>query len=213
MFTGLIEALCRVKSIRKTEDSAQLTINLGKLAADVKIGESIAVNGACLTVAALHDNFATFDASSETLKKTNLGTLRVNAQVNIERAMKATGRFGGHFVSGHIDGIAMIKSIRYEGQFASIKYTASTELIDQIIPQGSIAIDGISLTVTHIEQGGFTVMIIPETIEKTTLGTAKVNNKSNIEIDLIVKTVIKQMEKILPKKQNLTIEKLKESGF
>jgi len=154
-----------------------------------------------------------FDVSGETLTKSTLGRLKPASPVNAERAMKATDRFGGHFVAGHIDGTATIKAIEKAGQFANIKFTADPELLNQMVVKGSVAVDGISLTIADMDQNGFSAAIIPKTLEKTTLGTAKIGDMVNIETDIIVKTIKKQLEKILPQKQKLTVERLKQLGF
>ena len=190
-----------------------LTIDSGKLADESKIGDSIAINGVCLTVARLDGGLAAFDISSETLTKSNLGKLKPSSPVNVELALKATGRLGGHIVQGHIDGVATIKAINKQGQFADIKFAASEELLEQMVVKGSVAVDGISLTIASMDENGFSAAIIPETLKKTTLGTAKIGDTVNIETDIIVKTIKKQLEKILPQKQLLTVEKLKQLGF
>lgn len=213
MFTGLIEAICTVKSIRQSGDGAMLTVDLGELGRDSKIGDSIAINGACLTISELSVNTATFQLSAETLKKSVLGRLKPGSPVNVERAMKATDRFGGHFVQGHIDGTATIKAIKRAGQFADIEFTAQLELLDQMIVKGSVAVDGISLTIASMRDRSFSVAIIPETLKRTTLGTAKAGDVVNIETDIIVKTIKKHIDKIMPQKQSLTVERLKQLGF
>ncbi len=209
MFTGLIEAVCNVIS----NNGNQLTIDLAKLANQANIGDSIAVNGTCLTLTKLNRNLATFDLSPETLKKSTLGKYNPSSTVNIERAMKADGRFAGHIVQGHIDGIADIKEIKKQGEFTNIKIQAPTDIIEQIIVKGSVAIDGISLTVASMTENSFEIALIPETLKKTTLANAKIGQQVNIETDIIVKTIRKQLENILPKKQGLTLEKLKDLGF
>jgi len=213
MFTGLIEAVCTARSVHQTAGGLSLTIDLGSLADETKIGDSIAVNGVCLTIAKLARNFADFDVSGETLAKSALGRLKASSQVNVERAMKATDRFGGHIVQGHIDGTATIKAIDNQGQFADIAFTADSDLLDQMVIKGSVAVDGISLTIANIDRDSFSVVIIPQTAEKTTLGRAKISDPVNVEIDIIAKVIKKQLEKILPQNQNLTVEKLKELGF
>jgi len=190
-----------------------LSIDLGELADDGKIGDSIAINGVCLTIARLEGKIATFDLSAETLAKSTLSKLKPSSQVNIERAIKAGDRFGGHFVQGHIDGTATIKAIDKRGQFADMKFAAKTNLLDQMVAKGSVAVDGISLTIARMDQNSFSVAIIPETLKKTTLGKAKIGDEVNIETDIILKAIKKQLEKILPQKQSLTAEKLKELGF
>ena len=213
MFTGLIEAVCTVKSVRRTAGEPSLTVDLGNLANESGIGDSIAVNGTCLTVAGLDDNVATFELSAETLEKSTLGSLKASSEVNIERAMKATDRFGGHIVQGHIDGTATIKAVKKLGQFADIEFTAEPRLLNQMVVKGSVAVDGISLTIGSMDHSSFSVAIIPETLKRTTLGKAKVGDEANIETDIIVKTIMSKLEKILPKDEPLTVERLKQLGF
>ncbi|OHB60526.1 MAG: riboflavin synthase subunit alpha [Planctomycetes bacterium RBG_13_46_10] len=222
MFTGLIEAICTVKSNRQTNSGALLTVDLGELDGDCKIGstgslqvgDSIAINGVCLTIAYLAPQFiAGFDISTETLAKTTLGKIKTGSPVNVERALKATDRFGGHFVQGHIDGTAIIKAIKRASQFADIEFSAEPELLEQMIVKSSVSVDGISLTIASMNDHSFSVALIPETLKRTTLGTAKVGDVVNIETDIIVKTVKKHIDKIMPQKQPLTVERLKQLGF
>jgi riboflavin synthase len=190
-----------------------LTVDLGKLADECKIGDSIAINGVCLTIAQLRGSLAEFDVSSETLTQSTLGKLKSSSPVNAELAMRADDRFGGHFVLGHVDGVATIQAIERQGQFAAIKFAANPVLLTQMVVKGSVAVDGISLTIANMDEGSFSVAVIPETLKKTTLGTAKTGDTVNIETDIIVKTVRSAVDKILPSKQTLTAEKLKELGF
>ena len=213
MFTGLIETVCTVTLVRQGAGAMQMTVDLSSLAEDTKIGDSIAVNGVCLTVAGLESGFATFDVSSETLEKSALSKLKISSPVNIERALKPSDRLAGHFVLGHIDGTATIKAIHKHGQFADIEFAASTELLDQMVVKGSVAVDGISLTIADMNESSFSAAIIPETLKKTTLGRAKIADVVNIETDIFAKIIKKQLEKILPHKEKLTVEKLKELGF
>jgi len=213
MFTGLIEAICTVKSVRQSGGGLLMTIDLDKLVQDSKIGDSIAINGVCLTIAELSGNLATFELSTETLTKSTLGGLKSSSPVNVERAMKATDRFGGHFVLGHIDSTATIRAIIRSGEFADVEFAASPELLSQMVVKGSVAVDGISLTIAGMDERSFSVALIPETLKKTTLGTAKVGDTVNIETDIIVKTIQKQLTNIVPQEQTLTVERLKELGF
>jgi riboflavin synthase len=213
MFTGLIKAICTVKSAYAAGGGMRLAIDLGKLADESKIGDSIAINGVCLTIAQLRGSFAEFDVSGETLTKSTLGKLKPSSAVNAELAMKAADRFGGHFVLGHIDGVATIKAISRQGQFADIKFAANPKLLSQMVVKGSVAVDGISLTIANMDENSFSASIIPETLKGTTLGGAKIGDTVNIETDIIIKTIKKQLEKILPQKQSLTTERLKELGF
>ena len=213
MFTGIIQQLCSVKALSKSGDSAALTVDLGQLANQAKTGDSIAINGSCLTVSKLAGASATFDVSGETLAKTTLGKLAPGTKVNIELALRADDRFGGHFVLGHVDGSATIKKIEKKADFATFTFAAPKDLLDQIVPKGSIAVDGISLTIAELIPDGFTVAVIPQTLKETTLGTAKINQKTNIEIDIITKTVRRYLEKDIPPKGNLTIKDLQQQGF
>ena len=218
MFTGLIEAVCTVESISQIAGAMRLTIDLAALAGGSKVGDSIAINGVCLTIAELNRTLAGFDVSGETLTKSTLGKLKPKAFVNAERAVMAGGRFGGHFVQGHIDGTAAIKSITKQapngqGQFANMEFAASAELLGQMVVKGSVAVDGVSLTIADINKSGFSIAIIPKTLEQTTLAKAKIGDTVNIETDIIVKAVKKQLDNLLPTEQKLTVEKLKELGF
>jgi len=213
MFTGLIEMLCIVKSVRNTAGAMQLTVDLGKLADETKVGDSIAINGTCLTVAQLTANVAVFDVSPETLRKSALGKLKAGSQVNVERAVKAGDRLGGHIIAGHIDGTATIAAVHKQDKVWNIKFSAPSELLDQMVVKGSVAVDGVSLTIASLDKGSFGAAIIPETLKKTTLGKIKIGDSVNIETDMIVKIIKKQLDKILPQKQNLTVEKMKELGF
>lgn len=213
MFTGLIEAVCVVKSVRPNVGGASLMVDLGNLAEDCKIGDSIAINGVCLTIAELTGSLAAFELSTETLAKSTLGRLKPSSKVNVERAMKAADRFGGHFVQGHVDGTATIKAIKRQGEFADMEFAAQPELLSQMVVKGSVAVDGTSLTIANLSQSSFSIALISQTLKKTTLDTAKVGDAVNIETDIIIKTIKSYLDKILPQKQVLTVEKLKELGF
>ena len=213
MFTGLIEALCPVSKVQNVADSMRITVEMGPMAKDCACGDSVAINGACLTIAELSDSTASFDVSPETLAKSTLGKLPLQTIVNIERAVKADGRFGGHFVQGHVDGMARIEKIDRQGKFWTIRFAADTELLGQMVTKGSVAIDGISLTIANMDERGFEVTMIPETLNKTNLHNAKVGDHVNIETDLVVKIIKKQLQNVLPQEGKLTIEKLQEMGF
>ena len=213
MFTGLIETICTVKSVRRSAGSMALTIDLSVLADESKTGDSIAINGACLTIAKLQGSIANFDVSAETLAKSTLGKLKPSSEVNIERSLKANGRFGGHFVLGHVDGTATVDSIDKSGEFANIKFAAKADLLEAIVVKGSVAVDGISLTIATVDIKSFGVSVIPETLNRTTLGKVKIGDFVNIETDIIVKTIKRQLDEILPKKQGLTAEKLRQLGY
>ncbi len=213
MFTGLIEKVCTVTSVQRGTDSMILTVDLGQLADECRIGDSIAIDGVCLTVTKLQGKLASFDVSAETMSKSSLNELKSSSHVNIERAMKATDRFGGHFVLGHIDGTAKIKAIDRHGDFMDIIFSADTELLEAMVVKGSVAVNGISLTISKLDQNNFSVALIPQTLRETTLGRAKIGDIINIENDIIIKTVKKRLDKILPKGRPLTADRLRQLGF
>lgn len=213
MFTGLIEAVCPVKSVARKGGGLELGVDLGERSDESKVGDSVSINGVCLTVAGLEGQAVRFDVSAETLSRSTLGRLRPGSMVNVELAMKAGARFGGHIVQGHVDGVATIKSIERKGRFADMRFTAGAEMLGHMVVKGSVAVDGTSLTIVDLDEGGFDVTLIPETLERTTLGAAKVGDAVNIETDVIVKTVKRQLERILPSEGRLTVERLKELGF
>lgn len=213
MFTGLIQQVCTVKSLTKSAAAAVLTVDLSRLAEQTKIGNSIAINGVCLTIAKLQTNLAAFDISPETLKISNLAKLTPGSKVNTEPALKLGDPLGGHLVQGHIDGTASVKQIGKQGEFTEITFAAAPELLAQMIPKGAVAVDGISLTIAALDKDSFAVALIPRTLKETTLGSAKITDTVNIEIDIITKTVKKHLENILPKNDKLTVEKLTQLGF
>ena len=213
MFTGLIEAVCKINSLRRSTEAITLTIDLGILASDAKIGDSICINGVCLTITTLSGSVASFDVSAETLAKSTISQLQSSSPVNAERALRASDRLGGHVVQGHVDGTATIKSVNKQGDFATITFQTAPELLAQMIVKGSVAVNGISLTISDIDTNGFSVAIIPQTLENTTLANAKTGDTVNIETDIMTKTVKKLLEQMLPTKGNLTVDKLQELGF
>jgi len=188
-------------------------VDLGPLAEGCRPGDSIAISGVCLTVVRLDGTAATFGLSPETVEKSTLAALRVPATVNVERAMKATDRFGGHIVQGHVDGIGSVKAVRTLGEFADIEFAAGPELLEQMVPKGSVAVDGASLTVAGLGPQSFRVAAIPETLARTTLGSARTGVRVNIEIDILVKIVRRQLEAILPQQQPLTVDRLRQMGY
>jgi len=191
MFTGLIEELGTVKGTRSQAGGMRLSI-AGKTILDgMKAGDSIAVNGACLTVVELSHSLFGADVSKETLTKTTLGRLRVGDRVNLERAMRPTDRLGGHLVAGHVDAVGVIRTIERTGEVSLFTFEAPPEVLRYLIYKGSIAIDGISLTVNEIQGERFSVTIIPHTAHQTTLGIKKAGDPVNLEADLIGKYVEK----------------------
>ena len=191
MFTGIIEEIGSVASVESSGNGAgaRIKIRAQKILQGTKAGDSIAVNGVCLTATSLGADFFTADVMAETLRRSNLGSLAVGSKVNLERAMAADGRFGGHIVSGHIDGTGTISETEREGNAVWVYVSAPKEILDLIVQKGSIAIDGISLTVAKLEAARFAVSIIPHTGEETTLLSKKVGDKVNLENDIVGKYV------------------------
>jgi riboflavin synthase len=212
MFTGIIDGIDQAAGISRRSGGMSLQVELGQLAEGVRAGDSIAVNGVCLTAAALNGTKADFDVSKETLGKTTLKEIRPGAGVNLERAMAADGRFGGHIVQGHIDGVGRIAAIRKDGEFAVFTIEPPAELMDEIIVKGSIAIDGISLTVAAVRERSFDVALIPQTLSRSTWGKAVPGQAVNIETDILIKAVRKQLQKMIGP-GGLTEQRLKETGF
>ncbi|HSW02029.1 MAG TPA: riboflavin synthase [Sedimentisphaerales bacterium] len=214
MFTGLIEAVCEVHSVAPGgSEGGSLAVDLGELAGDCRLGDSVAVSGVCLTVTRLQGSVATFALSPETLERSSLTNLRPGSKVNIERAMKATDRFGGHIVQGHIDGVGAVRSVKTLGQFAEVEFGVDRELLDQMVLKGSVAVDGVSLTIAGLGAGGFRIAAIPETLNRTTLGSAYEGRRVNIEVDILVKIVRRRLEVLLPAQQPLTVDRLRQMGF
>lgn len=217
MFTGIIEEIGTIKSINSNGISSQLCISANKILEDTKIGDSIAVNGVCLTVTSIKSNLFTADVMAETLRRSNLGSLIPQSKVNLERAMPANGRFGGHIVSGHIDGTGTIAETKPEGNAVWIKINCSDNLLKYIIHKGSITIDGISLTVAKVTDSDFSVSIILHTAENTTLLQKKSGDVVNLENDVVGKYIEKLLsfQKIDEQKpqSKITEEFLRQNGF
>ena len=189
MFTGIIEELGKVKSLKRTSRESRLVISAEKIMEDIHIGDSIAVNGVCLTVVLFNEREFTVDVMNETFMRSSLGNLRIGDEVNLERAMPANGRFGGHIVSGHIDGTARIKACFEDGNAKWYEIAAGSELLEGIVMKGSVAIDGISLTVSNVSAQSFSVSIIPHTLDATVLKNKRPGDVVNIETDVIGKYV------------------------
>jgi len=216
LFTGIVEEIGIVRSIFSGRNSGEIEIEAKTVLEKTQIGDSIAVNGVCLTVTKLKSNSFTADVMPETLRRTNLGTLVSGSRVDLERAMPADGRFGGHIVSGHIDGTGTIVSMKHEENAVWVRIKASPEIIGLIIEKGSITIDGISLTVAGLGQEYFEVSIIPHTASETILLTKKAGDMVNLENDVVGKYV-KRLLGIdggpVKQESRVTLEFLKEHGF
>ena len=212
MFTGIIEEIGKIKEISRNSTSNKITIECKKVLAETDLGASIAVNGVCLTVVNLLQEGFIADVSPETSKVTTLNDLRVGDFVNLERAMGAKGRFGGHIVSGHIDGRGKCLNCVKQGEFYELNIELTLELSKYVIRKGSIAIDGISLTIAEIDNNSINVAIIPHTYENTNLKKLKRGDFVNIEVDMVAKYV----EKFLSSSDNksgISLEFLQEHGF
>jgi riboflavin synthase len=195
MFTGLIEEVGNVLAVHATEGGTQLRIVAPLTAGRVQIGDSIAVNGCCLTVAEHHGNRLMFDLLEETLERTNLKALRQESRVNLERAIAADGRLGGHFVQGHVDCAAPILALEENGADLRIDVALPAEFAHYVAHKGSIAVNGISLTVAEVSEKSFAVWIIPHTKSQTNLDTARRDDLVNLEFDLIAKYLERMLDR------------------
>ena len=216
MFTGIVEEVGKIVSVNSGGDSAVLTIQGNKIFEDMKLGDSIAVNGVCLTVTDFQRNIFSVDVMKETLARSSLAAAKAGTLVNLERAMMANGRFGGHIVSGHIDGTGEIMDIKKESNAIWYKIKTPEKLMRYIIEKGSITIDGISLTVARLDAGWFQVSIIPHTAKSTVLSGKKVGDRVNLENDLVGKYIEKLLfePKASPIKENtITRDMLVRYGF
>ena len=216
MFTGIIEEVGVVKSIRMGAQSAVITIQAEKVMEDIHVGDSIATNGVCLTVTSFDKNSYSVDVMHETLRRTNLGTLKSGSRVNLERAMAADGRFGGHIVAGHVDDPGTITSMEKDDNAIWITIRTTPAVLKYIVGKGSIAIDGISLTVARVDDKSFAVSVIPHTGANTTLLEKKPGDTVNLETDMVGKYVEKLLryEESEEKPQSgITMDFLKSHGF
>lgn len=213
MFTGIIEEIGCLKARRMREEGAIFSISASRIVADMNVGDSIAIDGVCLTV--VHFGPFSFDveASGETLRKTTLGWLKVGSFLNLERALRLDKRLGGHLVSGHIDGLGVIHKIQKEGRSQVLHIFAPPEILAYVVPKGSIAVDGISLTVNIVDHKGFSVNIIPHTLESTAISGKKTGEAVNLEVDMLGKYVEKFVTARLGKGQGGESEGAKSSGI
>jgi riboflavin synthase len=194
MFTGLIESLGTVRHLQRNHAGCDLVIAEPALAPQLTVGESVAVSGACLTVVEHSAETFRFQAGPETLARTNLGELTVGDQVNLERSLRLSDRLGGHLVQGHVDGVGTVASRVRQGEWEIVWFGCSAELAGQMVSKGSIAVDGISLTVVDVKADGFSVALIPHTLSITTLGNKQPGAKVNLETDLLAKYVWKYLQ-------------------
>ncbi|XZE36410.1 riboflavin synthase [Pirellulaceae bacterium SH501] len=189
MFTGLVEGTGTVISAELDGPGMRLTLELGPLSEGVKIGDSIAIAGCCLTVVEIQTSRCTFELGSETLSKTTFGNRIPGDRLNIERSLRVGDRMGGHFVTGHVDGLGTLVRRREEGEWSHFYFEAPVELLRQMVNKGSITIDGVSLTVVQADDREFSIALIPHTLEVTTLGSLKVDDIVHLETDILAKYI------------------------
>ena len=209
MFTGIIEETGTVSSIRRTGISSVLTIDADKIFSDLKLGDSVAVNGVCLTASDIKGHSFSADVMNETFQRSSLSELKAGSHVNLERAMASGGRFGGHIVTGHVDATGTIVSIEKDGNAVWYRINTVPDIMKYIVEKGSIAIDGISLTVAKLYDDGFSVSVIPHTASHTILSEKKAGNKVNLENDIIGKYV----ERLMGFKELKTAQSSIDIGF
>jgi riboflavin synthase len=196
MFTGLVESLATLSRAEDTGAGRRLTVR-NRMARELAIGESVAVNGACLTVVGIDGDEFVFDVGPETLLRTNLGALAAGNRVNLERSLRAGDRLGGHFVQGHVDAVGIIDARVRQGDWEDIWFRCPGELTRLMVPKGSIAVDGVSLTLVKVEPERFSVMLIPHTQSATTLGSKNVGDPVNLEADMLAKHVAKLLGQVV----------------
>lgn len=214
MFTGIIEEIGAVNSIQKTASAAKLNIKCKKILQDVHLGDSIAVNGVCLTVTDFDGAGFSADVMHETLNRSSLAQVRAGARVNLERAMAANGRFGGHIVAGHVDGTGVIERTRRDGNALWYDFSAAPEVLRYVVEKGSIAVDGVSLTVARVDARGFSISAIPHTLSNTALQYKRAGERVNLETDIIGKYVEKLMRPAGAERMGgITPELLLQNGF
>ena len=212
MFTGIIEETGVVRDIRKGADSSVLTIEGDIIFDDLRVGDSVSVSGVCLTVTSREGRAFTADVMHETLRRSALGSLKTGGRVNLERAMPANGRFGGHIVTGHIDGTGTIAGIENDGVAVWFTVRAASQILRYVVEKGSVAIDGVSLTVASVSNDSFRVSVIPHTARVTTLSGKKTGDTVNLENDILGKYIEKLMGPSLPQ-GGITGEFLAKHGF
>ncbi|MBI5078623.1 riboflavin synthase, partial [Candidatus Saganbacteria bacterium] len=193
MFTGIIEQIGITATLIRGAHSAKLAVSAGRIFEGVKVGESVSVNGVCLTVTHVRRNFAEFDLSPETLKRTTIGELRVGDRVNLERALPVSGRLGGHLVTGHVDGVGEIKNKIISGEGFDLYFSVPSEILGYLVLKGAVTIDGVSLTVADFRDGLLRVSVVPHTAKTTILGERNIGDRVNVEVDILSKYIEKHL--------------------
>ena len=194
MFTGLVELLGTVNEARAEPPGLRLVVDAGTLADDATMGASICVSGCCLSVVAIDGGLLTFELGPETLAKTSLGRLQPGGCVNLERSLQVSDRLGGHLVTGHVDAVGQLVAREQEGDWVTCRFSADAAILGQMVPKGSVTVDGVSLTVVDVTGSEFSVALIPHTLAMTTLGALAVGDAVNLETDLIGKYVATRLE-------------------
>ncbi|MEX2175799.1 MAG: riboflavin synthase [Pirellulaceae bacterium] len=198
MFTGLVEEMGEVHALEVEGSGVRIVLRTSLVAQDAAVGDSISVNGCCLTVVKIDQNLLSFEAGSETLSRTNLGRLAKGSRVNLERSLQLGDRLGGHYVTGHIDGMGTVIKRRDDGDWSTLTFRAAAKLTRQMAPKGSVTVDGVSLTIVTADEDRFHVALIPHTLQQTTLGSLVVGDVANLETDLLAKYVQRQLESRKP---------------
>lgn len=210
MFTGIIEELGIVTSLIRGSQSAKLTLSVSKNFTGVKNGESVSVDGACLTVTNIRRNFLEFDVSPESLKRSTLQLLKVGDKVNLERALPMAGRLGGHIVTGHVDGTGEVRNKTTQDKHIELQISVPSRLLRYLVPKGSITLNGISLTISEIRNSMLIINVIPHSAKSTTLGDIQIGDRLNVEVDILSKYI----ERHLKKEANvMTEDTLSRAGF
>jgi riboflavin synthase len=197
VFTGIVECVGEVEALRPLGDAARLVVRAPAIAPELRVGDSVAVSGACLTVTEAGRETIAFDAVRETLDRTTLGELAPGGAVNLERALRADGRLDGHIVQGHVDATGRVRELARRGRDVRLVLDCPADLAGQLVPKGSVAIDGVSLTVVNLEPEGFDVALVPHTLQVTTLGRLAAGRRVNLEADVLGKYVKRYVEQIL----------------
>jgi len=195
VFTGIVEAVGTIAALEPRGSQVGVVVEARAVVEGVRIGDSIAVNGACLTVTKIDAGRLHFDAVRETLERTSLGDQRVGARVNLERAMRADGRLDGHIVQGHVDGTGRVADLARDGDDVRVAVECGPEIARYLVPKGSVAIDGVSLTVVGVSDAGFDVALIPHTLAATNLGDRRLGDRVNLEADVLGKYVVRYLER------------------
>ena len=194
MFTGIVECIGVISSVEPNQGGFKIRVDIGQAFDDVSIGDSIALNGCCLTVVGIYDDVLAFDAGQETWSRTTMRNLIAGSRVNIERSLQVGDRLGGHYVTGHVDDVGTLFSRTDDEQWSNFVFQAPERLLRQMVPKGSITIDGVSLTLVDVSESNFSVALIPHTLEVTTLGELQEGGSVNLETDVLAKYVERQIQ-------------------